>query len=144
MPLITLPDVEIIVGDFIATHPDVVALQANVAGRIPADFSKPFVRVTRLDAQKEARSRVNYLMSYLMDFDCYASSTAVKEDRQQAEASLLGRTVRAVLESMQERVIGGVSFTCAHFAIDARLPDMDFSPARERVKLSVEIYGRAV
>ena len=132
-------DVERITGDYLRADADITTLQARVAGQLPKTFTKPWVRVTQIDAANvTGNQRVEHLVSYLLQFDCYAGA---ETDNAQAQASALGRTVRAALIDMQDQTLDGAVITGAEVRNDARLPDLDFDPPRERRVLTVEIWA---
>lgn len=134
--LATIPDAPAIVGSQLRAHPDVVALDARVAGQLPKSFTKPWVKITQLDATNVTGGRPEHLINFYLQLDCYAGGTA---DNAQEQASVLGRTIRAVLHDLTERDIDGVVVTQVAFTGDARIPDEAFEPARERVVLDAEV-----
>jgi hypothetical protein len=134
--LAIIPDAPAIVSGVLRNHPDVMALDARVAGKLPASFTKPWVRVTQLDATNVTGGAPEHLINFYLQFDCYAGSDT---DQAQSEASRLGRTIRAVLHSLPDQSLSGVVVTHVAFASDARIPDEAFTPARERVVLDAEV-----
>lgn len=131
-------DMEKIIGDVLRDSPEIIALDARVAGQIPRTFTKPWVRVTQLDATNVSDSDdIEHLMSYLIQLDCYAGS-----DPQigQAEASALARAVRGVLFSCKDSVVDAVISTVT-FRNHARIPDLSFDPPRERFVLDAEVFA---
>lgn len=135
-PFALIPDAPGIIGALLRQHPEVMALDARVAGKLPASFTKPWVKVTQLDATNVTGGQPEHLINFYLQFDCYAGSTA---DNAQAEASRLGRTIRAVLHNLTEQDIPEVVVTQVAFTGDARIPDEAFEPARERVVLDAEV-----
>jgi hypothetical protein len=132
-------DMERITGDYLRSDADVSALGARVSGQLPKTFTNPWIRVTQLDAANAtANLRVEHLVSYLMQFDVYAGEEATNA---QAQASQLARTMRAALIDMQDTTIEGAVISGVEVRNDARLPDLDFSPPRERRVLTVEIWA---
>lgn len=134
-----IPDAEKIVSRYLRVHPDVSTLGARIVGKSPDRRDTPWVRITQLDASNEPRSRVEHLISFLLQFDCYAG-----RDGGQPEASMLARTVRAALHAMpdarhEEAVVTQVTFTSM-----IRNPDLDIEPARERVILGAIVRIHAV
>jgi hypothetical protein len=134
--LTVIPDGPAIVGAQVRKHPDVVALDARVAAKLPASFTKPWVKITQLDATNVTGGQPEHLINFYLQFDCYAGSNA---DNAQEDASLLARTVRAVLHNLTEQDIDGVVVTHVAFTSNARIPDEAFEPARERVVLDAEV-----
>lgn len=139
MSVETILDLEQITGTYLRAHPDIVALDARVAGQLPKTFTKPWVRVTQIDALNATDNlRAEHLVSYLMQLDCYAGA---ETDNAQSQASTLGRTVRGVLVDMQDQTLDGAVITGCAVRNDARLPDLDFDPPRERRVLTMEIWA---
>ena len=134
--LAVIPDAPAIIGSILRNHPDVMDLDARVAGQIPKSFTKPWVKVTQLDATNVTGGQPEHLIEYYLQFDCYAGGTA---DNAQEQASLIGRTIRAVLHDLTEQDIDGVVVTHVAFTSDARIPDEAFEPARERVVLDADV-----
>lgn len=134
-----IPYVEKIASDYLRDHPDVEALGARVVGKTPSSTSEPWVRVTQLDAANEPTSRPEHLIDYLIQFDCYAGS-----DGGQPEANLLTRTVRAALHDMPDADHDDAVVTDVRFTSMARIPDVEFEPARERFVLDATVYMHAV
>ena len=134
--LTVIPDAPAIVGSQLRGHPDVMALDTRVAGQIPKSFTKPWVKITQLDATNVTGGRPEHLINFYLQFDCYAGAQA---DNAQEQASRLGRTIRAVLHDLTEQDIDGVVVTHVAFTSDARIPDEAFEPARERVVLDAEV-----
>jgi len=138
MSATVIPDAEKFVGEFLRSHPDIVLLDARVAGRLPTAFVKPWVKVQQIDATSRTGS-VEHLINYLLQFDCYAG----EGDNGQAQASLLSRTVRSILHGMQDQVIDGVTVSQVTFTSHARIPDEAFEPWRERYIIDAEVTAHA-
>jgi hypothetical protein len=141
MSLQVVPDVEAVIGDYLRGHADIQALDARIAGRTPSSQRLPWVRVTQLDGTDV--SGVEHLIDFLVQFDCYAGKDAMDDHVGQAEASLLARTVRAVLKAAKGHTLGGAVITNVRFQGMPRIPDPDFEPARERFVLTAEIHLHA-
>lgn len=144
MTLTLIPDAEMIVGAHLREHTAIAALNARVAGSVPSDTKLPWVRVTQLDGSTAPGSRPDHLIDYLIQFDCYAGGTAMTEHRGQLQASVLARTVRAVLYAAPGETIGPddarAVVTGARITGMARMPDTTYDPARERVVLTASIH----
>lgn len=134
MALALIPDAEKIVGGFLRAHADIQALAAKVVGRTPGDTGASWVRITQLDGREVGNSTVEHLISFLLQFDCYAD-----HDNDQGDAVVLGRSVRAALNAMANTEQGGAVITRVEFVGHTRLPDQDFEPARERIVLTADI-----
>lgn len=133
-----IPDAEAIIGDYLRGHADLQALDARVAPRTPSSQTLPWVRVTQLDGRDV--TDVEHLIDHLMQFDCYAGKDAMDDHAGQAEASLLARTVRAVLKAAKGQTLDGAVVTSVSFQGMPRIPDPDFEPARERFILIATIH----
>lgn len=138
-----IADAEKIVGAFLREHADVVALDANVAGRTPSSITKPWIRVTQLDAA-DAPSGHDHLVDYLLQLDCYAGQEAMKDHTGQAAASTLARTARAALKELEATSVEDVVVSEVQFTSMARIPDTDFEPAHERFILDTRVRLHAV
>jgi len=141
MSTVTILDLEKITGDYLRNDPDVTALGARVSGEIPKTFKNPWVRITQVDALNATGTPdVEHLVSYLLQYDAWAGE---ETDNQQAQASTLGRTVRAALVGMQGQTLQGAVVTGVEVRNDARVPDQDFDPPRQRRVLTVEIWAHS-
>lgn len=140
MALPVILDAEALVGAWLREHADIIALDARVAGRTPDSLTRPWVRVTQLDATPINRSGLDYAVDYMIQLDCYAGSDAAADFRGQAEASLLARTARAVLKALEGTVTDDdVVVSRVAFSTHLRAPDTAMEPARERIILVAEI-----
>lgn len=135
-----IPDGEAVVSTYLRAHPDVEALGARVAGRTPSSISRPWVRLTQLDATNDPTVRPEHIINFMFQLDCYAGSD---HDTAQAEASLLGRTVRDVLDRMPEEYQGPETISKVRFVSMPRTPDVGLEPARERVILTATVWMHA-
>lgn len=134
-----IPYAEKLVSDFLRSHASVVALGARVVSKTPPATEEPWVRVTRLDALNEERSRPEHLIDFMLQFDCYASA-----DNGSPEASLLGRTVRAALhDDLPGTSVADAVVTAVRIAGDSRQPDTTFTPARERIALTAIVWAHS-
>lgn len=138
-PLQTIPRAEAIIGGYLRAHPDLVAVDARVGGRTPATMSRPWVRVTQLDASDSTTSSIEHLIEYLLQLDCYAGQEAMDAEVGQTEALDLAVAVRAVLKAAQGQILDGIVVTSVDFNGMPRIPDTDFEPARERYVLTASI-----
>lgn len=135
-------DGEKVTGDYLRAHAEVVELDARVLGKTPDDpDGRPWVRVTQLDASQDRNSRADHLTAFLFQIDCYASKSGLNGSPQ-AEAQLLGRTVRAALIDMPG-LRGTAVVTSARIVGHTRRPDTDLESARERVILTVQAWMHA-
>ena len=134
MTLTLIPDAEKITGKYLREHPAIIDLDARVVGKPPDSRETPWVQITQLDAPKETGSTPEHLISFMLQFDCYAGA-----DGGQPEAALLGRTVRALLTVMPEAAHEGAVVTQARLLSHARIPDRDIEPARQRVILTADV-----
>jgi hypothetical protein len=136
------PDAELIVGTFLRDHPAIEALNARVAGSVPSNTSRPWVRIHQLD-DPAVDETSDHLIEYMLQLDCYAGSAAMDAHSGQAEASALSRTVRAVLKEMQGQTIDGAVVSGIRFVSNPRIPDEAFEPARERFARTVIVWMHA-
>lgn len=127
-----LPDVELIVGKYLRSHPDI---SVKVGSRLPANFADAWVKFTQLNATNHPTSPVEHLVIYDMQFDCYGSSGS----NSQTEASALARAVRAALVDLPNQDLDDVVVTQAVVTSHIRLPDQAFEPYRERYIVDCEI-----
>lgn len=134
-----IPDAEALIGGWLREHDDIIALNARVAGRTPNTTSLPWIRVTQLDAPPITRSRLEHVIDYMVQLDCYAGSEAMNDHVGQREASLLARTARAVLKALEGTTADDVVIAGVRFTTHLRAPDTDMEPARERYILTAQI-----
>lgn len=137
MSLPVILDAEALVGGWLREHDDIVALDARVAGRTPDSLTRPWVRVTQLDAP--SLQNIEHAVDYTLQLDCYAGSEAMSDFRGQAEASLLARTTRAVLKALEGTVADGAVIGRVRVNIGPRNPDESFEPARESYPVLAEL-----
>lgn len=139
-----IPSIETILYSYLEDHPDLVTLGARVAGSLPSEQSEqvaPWVRVTQLDATDVGG--IEHFIDYLVQLDCYADVVSQRAHTGQAAATLLARTVRAVLKTLQGETVDGVVVSSVRFQGMIRQPDTDFKPARERFVLTAAIHCHA-
>lgn len=136
-----IPDIEKLLHAYLRDHDDIVALSAEVVGQTPGDTDGSWVRLTLLAAPDNS-SGIEHLIGFLVQLDCYSSHAGL-DGSPQKEASVLGRTVRAVLKDLQGTTLDGVVITDVGFPGMLRLPDQDFEPARERIVLTATIRAHA-
>lgn len=134
-----IPDAEVLVGAYLRSHADITALEARVVTRTPETLAKPWIRYSQLDAGNEIGSTPEHLLSYLVQFDCYAGDEAMRSHLGQTEASDLARSVRAALHEMPDEEFAGAEVSNVRFLSMPHLPDQDFEPERERYILDAEI-----
>jgi hypothetical protein len=138
-----IPDSERIVSDFLREHPAVAATGARIRGAHPdgKDMSKPWIRIVQLDATKDPRSRVEHLITFLMQLDCYAGddTRGPSHPGGQPEANTIARTVRAALTDDLPGLRGDAVVSGVWITGDGRLPDTDLEPARERRVLTATV-----
>lgn len=124
-----IPDLERIASDHLR------ARSVRAVGKTPDVRDAAWVRVTQLDASQNGSP--DHLVSFLLQFDCYAGETGG-----QPEAVQLGRTVRALLGDLPG-VHGTDVVTGVEITTHARVADTDLEPARERVIVTAEIWAHA-
>jgi hypothetical protein len=133
--LVVIPDIEKIVSGYLRELAELQDLDARVVGKTPGSTTAPWVRVTKLDAPNVSNARVEHLIAYLVQFDCYAG---VKGG--QPEANALAALVRAALIALPATPDLGAVVTSSVIVGDGRIPDTDFEPARERVILTATVH----
>lgn len=123
------PDVEAIVCTYLSQHAAVVAVCGNrVSDRTPRSTSLPWVRVTQIDGSPTAASTANHVHEVVLQLDCYGGDD---RDQAHAQASLLARTCISALDALPFADTAGV-ISKVKSRGNRRLPDNDFTPARER------------
>ena len=143
MALPVILDAEALVGGWLREHPDVMALDARVAGRTPDAMTAPWVRVTQLDARPVERSGLEHWIDYTVQLDCYAGTDAMRTFDGQATASLLARTARSVLKATEGTTIDDTVTARVAFSSHLRAPDTTTEPAMERVILVADLLMRS-
>src|SRR5262245_30283939 len=156
-----IADAERLIGRYLRDYP---GLGVRVRGTPPSDDERAtsWIMLTQLDADNDAGIGPDYLITHMLQFDCYAG-----EDGGQPEAVRLGGSVREALAqlnyggSFAGTVLGGsiVGGTIVggtipggtgvvsglRFSGHARVPDTEgFEPARERVVLDALVTIRPV
>lgn len=133
-----IADLEKIANDYLRTHTAVAELDTRFVGKTPTNdgTDEPWVRVQQLDARKRGRARPEHLVSYLLQLDVYAG-----DEGGQPEANTHARTIRAALHDDFPGIRPGIVVTSVEFTGHIRNPDTAFTPARERVTLTVEIVA---
>lgn len=110
----------------------------RVVGKTPDSTATAWVRLTQLDARDLSEPK-DHLVSYLLQLDCYAGKTGG-----QPEANTLGLAVRAALRDLPEAVLDDAVVAEARIVGHARIPDTEFTPARERVVVTVDVRAHPV
>lgn len=131
-------DAEQLVGDWLREHADIIALDARVAGNTPDTLTRPWIRVTQLDAPDEGAG-LEHVIDYIVQCDCYAGSDAMRAFDGQATAKLLAATARAVLKATQGTTSDGAVISRVRFSSHLRAPDTTMEPAMQRVILTAEL-----
>jgi len=128
--------IERIAADYLRDH----GIRARATN--PSDANEPWVRITLLDPQlADGRDPADHLINYLVQFDCYGGAGQASL----REAHELAIKVRTLLHEMPEHEHDGAQVTEVLFSGGGRIPDTDnFSPARERVIVTAQIYACAI
>jgi hypothetical protein len=142
-PLTLLPDVEALVGSWLREHEDIATLNARVGSKTPDSRTRPWIRVTRLDAPRLAKATFDHAIHPTLQLDCYAGKAAMDAQVGRREANLLGATARAVLMALWGTTRDDVAIGAVNFLGDRPVPDTTQEPALERVILTVEIVLHA-
>src|SRR4051794_1524364 len=138
MSIVEDTDFEKIIGDYLLGDPGLSGIDARVSSVLPTNFTKPWVRVTQLDAINRTGTSVEHLIEYALQFDCYAGSSATNGRDQ---ASALSRIVRSALKLAEGNQVGDVTISSVDVTSHLRLPDQSFDPWRERYVLDVGVYA---
>lgn len=139
MTTATIIDIEKLLGPYLRSHADIAALTSRVVVQTPENKDTPWIKMTLLDAANEFGMTPDYLITYMMQFDCYAGRSGG-----QPEANTLGYTARAALNAAAGQRLSSTAGTAVvtrvRFSNMARVPDPDgFEPARDRVILDALI-----
>lgn len=133
------PDLEQILISHLAASPEVQAVcGTRVGARHPRNTSDPWVRVMLIDDRLPARSTALHTVTGLLQLDCYGSDN---ENTAQEQASTLARVCRQALHALVGEQAGGVVVARCKAEAMRRLPDLEFSPARERFILDVDVVA---
>lgn len=141
MTLTLIPDAEKLVSDYLRDVPEVAAIVGRrVVGKSPGvdGTAEPWVLLRQLGAPSDPRSKVDHLVAFILQLDCYAGA-----DGGQPEANLLGSTVRGALMAMPGETFTGAVVSRVVINGDARIPDVTYETARERriVTATVWMHG---
>lgn len=133
-----VPDIEKLVSDHLRGY-----LGVRVVGQPPASKDTSWIQVVQLNASQG--DQADHLVEFYLQLDCYAG-----KDGGQPEANQLARQARAVLVNLNGKVdytVGGnpESAVIGRIEIngDARIPDGDFEPSRERRILTCSVWGHS-
>jgi hypothetical protein len=134
-PLSLMPDVERLVIDVLIADPDVAAVAAGrVYGAVPNHKTFPLIRVVRYGGQMIDDGDPWWADAPALQIDTWAN--------RKAEAVSLGEIVRAVCAQRLKGthpagVVAGVGIGTSVYD-----PDESFTPAKPRVRLSVDLVTR--
>ena len=94
--------------------------------------------VTQLGAPQAPNTRVDHLVEFYFQIDCYAGATGGLP-----EAITLGRAVRAALVEMPNSEHDDAVVTATRIRGDRSLPDTAMEPSRNRVILTASCWIHA-
>jgi hypothetical protein len=134
MTLDLVPDVERVVHAFLDSAPDVAALNTRLVGRTPKDTGTAWTRISLLD-ERPVSPVADHIVNALLQIDIYAGS--------QPDVLTHARTIRAALQGMPAATHASAVVNAVTVIGMARVPDTDYSPARERVILTIELVAHA-
>lgn len=135
MTTIVIPDMERVASEHLRNDPDVADyVGRRVVAKTPGTQGEPWVRVQQLSANNDTNLVPDYVITFLLDFDCYAGG-----EGGHPEASGLGRATRAALMAMRGVQDDGTVVTAVRMTGHARVPDESLEPARERMIVSAAI-----
>lgn len=103
----------------------------RITDQTPGSVDGPWVRAQLLDAPQDPRAPFDYLVAFMLQFDCYSG-----RGETQVEANLLGRIVRASLNEMPFKSHADAVVTSVRHPSFRSLPDTDLEPARDRYVLT--------
>lgn len=133
------PDLEQLIIGYLAASPEVQAVcGTRVGARHPRNTSDPWVRVMLIDDRLPARSTALHTVAGMLQLDCYGGDN---ENTSQEQASTLARVCRQVLHTLVGAQTSGVIVARCKAEAMRRLPDLEFSPARERFILDVDVVA---
>jgi hypothetical protein len=125
----SIPNGSKIIGNYLRSHPLVVAMETRIVGKSPAETSHSWVRLSQIGAPSVNGNRPGHLYEFLFQLDCYAGS-----DGGQPEATDLAIAVHDALAAFElsnyrsnGAVVTGSDPNMGGFALDT-----DLEPARER------------
>lgn len=139
-----IPDIEKVLAEYLRGRDE---FTSRVVGKTPSSkspggVSLSWVRLTVLDAPQAEGSTADRLVPFYVQFDCYAGADKEGEQHGQPEASLIARTVRALLVEMPDHSHSEAVVTAARINGMTRVPDAGFEPARERIILTATVWAR--
>lgn len=126
-----IPDIEKVVGKYLRDTFDL-----RVVGKTPKDTDESWIRLTQLGGGQT--SEADHLVPFLVQLDCYAGT-----DGGQPEAILLARTAREALRDIHLASHSDGTVTGSIVVDQARIPDDDFEPARERVAITANVWAHS-
>ena len=120
-----IPNIENILTNYLRNHASITALNARVVQKPPAKKDTPWIEVQKLDDPDVGAAQVEYLINFMVQFDCYASANRVSDGLGGGppEATTLALTTRAVLKALQDTTEGGARFTAVRFLGGLRIAD---------------------
>lgn len=131
-----IPDAEKTVGKWLRSRQAV-----RVVSEPPPETNRAtaWVQILQLDAPDDPLSGADYLITPLLQLDCYAGETGGVP-----EAIALGRAVRAELKALEGQVHESVQVGRVQILGHTRLPDTSEEPARQRVILTASLVMHEV
>lgn len=133
---VLVADAKELLGDYLRNHADIVALDAWVSVKPPANLATPWVKLSEIGLGDRSAAP-DHLMSHFLQFDCYARRG---RDGGAVEANLLGRTVRAAIRELAPADVPG--WTPSVITLNGPRDlgvDTNFEPARDRTMVEAEI-----
>jgi hypothetical protein len=139
---VTVPDIEKIVSDYLRADPAVSAITTHILAKTPPKTDEPWVKVTMYGAPQLPGSRLDRLVPFALQVDCYAGYTGGKP-----LANDLARAARAAVKQMEGGIYGGavisaVSIRDMPHSPDPNLKD-DQGNERERYILDATVYAHS-
>lgn len=98
--------------------------------------AESWVEIHLINAPSDDVIPVDYLVGFLVDFNCYAG-----QNGGQPEAKALVSSVRSALSLMRTTSFDDAVVTSVKFVSMPRVPDTEMEPARERYILTARIVA---
>jgi hypothetical protein len=111
----------------------------RVATKTPDTLKEPWIRLSIIDDPPAGRSSVDHFIEFYVQAECYAG-----KDGTQSKASLLARTVRALIAEMGRHDHEGAVVTGTKIRSSRSLRDDSLQPAMDRYVVTASIWAHSV
>jgi hypothetical protein len=137
-----IPDIEKSVSDYLRADPAVSAITTHILAKTPPKTDDPWVKVTMYGAPQLPGSRLDHLVPFALQLDCYAGLTGGKP-----QANDLVRAARAAVKQMEGGTYGGAVISAVNIRDMPHSPDPDLRDdegyERSRYILDATVYAHA-